>query len=155
MNENILDEPQFESSSLRRRDLLPGWIKVFTWIFLIFGAMMPIVLILGIVGMNFQISLYGLETNQPLSLIGIFLTAIFALKGVTAFGLWTEKEWAVQIAILDAVFGIILCIYLTILSSATDSFGNNIRLEILILIPYLIKMIKIKSDWKEGVPLKK
>ena len=96
MSDNILDEQQFGYSALRRRDLLPLWIKIFIWIFLIFGTILPVILILGIIGINFNLSLYGLETTQPLSLIGLLITILFALKGIVAFGLWMEKEWAIK-----------------------------------------------------------
>lgn len=158
MNENILDEPQLENSNLRRRDLLPTWIKVFVWIFLIFGVTVPVVLILGVVGMNFNLSLYGLETIRPLSLIGIFITILFGLKGVVAFGLWTEKEWAVNLAIVDAIIGIIVCVFvMLILPFIGDTNGMNIslRLELIPLIPYLIKMRKIKNEWLERIELKR
>lgn len=154
MNEDILDEHQLGNSNLRRRDLLPTWIKVFVWIFLIFGAIVPVVLILGIVGMDFNLSMYGLETTRPISLIGIFITFLFALKGFVAFGLWTEKEWAVNLAITDAILGIIVCVFvMVILPFISNSGGMNInlRLELIPLIPYLIKMRKIKIAWLERV----
>jgi len=150
MNENILDEQQLENSNLRRRDLLPTWIKVFTWIFLIFGAIAPLVPIMGIMGVGFNLSLYGLETMNPISLIGIFITCLFALKGVVAFGLWTEKEWAVNFAIIDAIIGIIVCVFvMIILPFLINSNGMKIslRLELIALIPYLLKMRKIKPEW--------
>lgn len=153
MEKNILDEQQFESSKLRRRDLLPMWIKIFTWIFLIFGAIVPIILILGIIGMSANLSLYGLETMQPLSLTGIIITILFALKGVVAFGLWTEKEWAVTLAIIDAVIGILVCITIMAIIPLLSKYGMsiNLRLELIPLFLYLIKMREIKSEWSERI----
>jgi hypothetical protein len=156
MNDNILDEQQLENSNLRRRDLLPTWIKVFVWIFLIFGAIVPIVMILGIIGMNFNLSLYGLETMRPISLTGIFITILFALKGIVAFGLWTEKKWAVNLATIDAIIGIIVCVFvMAILPFISNSNEMNVslRLELIPLIPYLIKMRKIKIEWLERIEL--
>ena len=142
MSEHILDEEQFVKNNLRRRDLLPTWIKLFTWVFLIFGAITPIVFVLGIVGINGNISLYGLETNQPLSLMGMAITVLFLIKGVVAFGLWTEKKWAVDSAIADAVIGIIVCIIVMV--TLPSPF---MRLELIPLILYLRKMVKIKPQW--------
>jgi len=51
-------------SNVRRRNLLSWWIKIFIWIFLVFGVIIPVALIFGIMGKKFQISLYGIETKQ-------------------------------------------------------------------------------------------
>ncbi len=158
MNENILDDQQIQNLNLRRRDLLPTWIKIFVWIFLIFGAAIPIILILGAIGMNFSISLYGLQTMNPFSLVGLFLTLLFILKGIVAYGLLTEKEWAVKFAIIDAVIGILVCILVTaILPFLGNNNGMNIsfRLELIPLILYLIQMKKIKSEWEKRISLER
>lgn len=134
----------------RRRSLLPWWIKTFTWIFLIFGAMAPIGFMLGILGVKFQLALYGLETFFPTSFLGLLLTAIFLFKGVTAFGLWTEKNWAITFAQVDAVLGIIICVFVMLVYPFIDDYPGfmfRFRLEILILIPFLSKLSKIKNDW--------
>lgn len=152
MNDNILDEQQFGSLASRRLDLLPLWIKVFIWIFLIFGTIVPVILVLGIIGINFNLSLYGLETTQPLSLIGLLITILFALKGIVAFGLWMEKEWAIKMAIIDGVVGIIVCIFMMAILPfifADNGVDITFRLEILFLIPYLLKMREINSKWVE------
>jgi len=111
--ENIILDNSIETTWQRRRALLPTWIKVFTWIFLIFGILTPFCLVLGIVGYQFNLSLYGMDTMQPITLIGILIMSLFALKGTVAFGLWTEKIWAVNLAIIDAIIGIVICIILT------------------------------------------
>jgi hypothetical protein len=149
MSVNILDEEQIVNNNLRRRDLLPTWIKVFTWIFLIFGAMTPVILILGVMGINVNISLYGLETNQPLSLLGIAIIILFAIKGIVAFGLWTEKEWAVNMAMTDAGIGITVCALVMII------LPFIFRFEFVISILYLVKMIQLKPEWLQRSELKK
>lgn len=134
----------------RRKDLLPWWIKVFAWIFLIFGAIAPLALLFGIVGGNFEISLYGIETNEPVSIIGIALILIYVFKGVTAFGLLKEKNWGVTLGIMDATTGIIFCSF-TMIYPIINSNLITFRLELVLLIPYLIKMIKIKSEWERSI----
>ena len=57
--------------AIKRRTLLPWWIKIFSWLFLIFGAVVPIALILGLIGVSFEVSMYGLTTTNPVSLVGI------------------------------------------------------------------------------------
>jgi len=136
----------------RRRKLLPWWMKTFTWIFLIFGAIAPVGLILGIFGLEFQLSLYGLETNTPLSVTGLCLIVIFLFKGITAFGLWTEKDWAINLGLIDAVLGICVCVFIMIIYPLIDNqpgFELRFRFELLLLILFLVRLVKIKSEWNE------
>jgi hypothetical protein len=136
-----------DSNTIRRRKLLPWWIKIFIWIFLFFGAIIPVALIFGIMGNNFQISLYGMETNNPLSITGIGLLTIFFLKAFVAYGLWFEKKWAIVAGIIDAIVGIIGCFIITLylLFSNTNSFP--IRFEFFLLIPYLLWLARVKKKW--------
>ena len=153
---DILTENRFQLKTKRRKDLLPWWIKIFIWIFLIFGAIAPLGLILGILGYKFEISLYGLETNEPISIIGISMILLFLFKGFTAYSLLQEKDWAILIGIADAVVGIALCsfsmIYPFIVAGAEAKL--TFRLELLLLIPYLIKLINIKPEWDNPMMLK-
>lgn len=147
MIENTLNIEQLENSLFRRRDLLPKWIKVFIWFFLIFGVLAPFAFTLGLVGASFSASIYGLKANQALSFTGIFITLLYLLKGIVAFGLWTEKKWAVNLAITDALIGIILCSVMMYLSFVNPINGLVLGFELILLIPYLVKMIKIKNEW--------
>ena len=148
-NQLILDD-QLRDRQQRRRELLPTWIKVFIWIFLVFGAIVPIVLVLGLTGLRVNIALYGLETIEPYSYLGLLIISIFILKGLTAFGLWWEKDWGVNLAIVDAILGICICGFVMLI---IPLLGNgrvvnfNIRLELIPLIPYLFKMLKIRLPW--------
>lgn len=52
------DQLVVANQSERRRNLLPLWIKVFTWIFLIFGGLVPVAFLLGLFGVDLNLSLY-------------------------------------------------------------------------------------------------
>jgi hypothetical protein len=132
----------------RRRDLLPLWIKIFTWIFLLFGVAGIIIPILGLFLDSIDLSLYGLATKQVYTPIGILIVALFLFKGVVAFGLWFEKDWAPQIAVYDAILGIVICGYMMLVNPfISDSRNFTIRLELIALIPYFLKMKKIQAPW--------
>lgn len=150
LNQNVLDD-QFQSSATRRRDLLPVWIKIFTWIFMVFGMIAPIAIVLGLSGTEFTLSLYGLETYQPISVLGLTILSLFIIKTIVAVGLWTEKSWAITLAIYDAIAGIAVCVFTMAVLPFIMKNGLNInfRLELLILIPYLIKLYKIKPLWED------
>ena len=149
--EQLLLEPLLNELPSRRRFLLPTWIKVFVWIFMIMGSIVPFGILAGIFGGNFQIALYGLTSYSPLSPLGLFLSFLFLLKGITAFSLWTEQNWAIDLAIVDAIIGIVVCVIVMVVlpfQNIRSGFSFNFRLELVLLIPYLIKLQRIRVPRK-------
>ena len=152
MNDTITLDNEIKPNSERRRKLLPIWIKIFLWIFMAFGVLTPIGLIYGILGINFDLSLYGLETTKALSITGMFIMSLFVFKALISFGLWTEKDWVINLAIIDAILGIIVCTFVMLVLPfflENNGLHFSIRLELIALIPYLIKMRQIKANWIE------
>lgn len=148
--EQLLLETLLNVNKRKRRDLLPVWMKVFIWIFMIIGVIAPVCLLAGLSGTKLQLALYGLESNDSLSLPGMVILLLFILKGIVAFGLWTEKDWAITLGMADAMVGIAICVYVTAIAPFVNNhsaFVLNLRLELAVLIPYLIKLRKIKSQW--------
>jgi len=150
MDENQIsydDLPAIKPGIKRRRNLLPWWIIACIWLFLIFLAVVPVGVVFGLLNFDFQISLLGLSTNDPFSAIGLFLIALFIFKGITAFGLWTEKVWAVDVAKIDAIISIVICC-LTMGYSLFALHTFTIRLELILITLYYLKMNNIEYDWK-------
>jgi hypothetical protein len=53
-------------------------------------------------------------------------------------------------AIADVILGILICLYMMTVSpviSEENSFKIVFRLELLLLIPYLIKVLKLRKKW--------
>ena len=152
MEETILIEnsfEEFENVKKRRRKLLPWWIKVFCWIFMLFGLLSFVCLILGFTNIKPSLAFYGFETNEPFSLYGLVVISVGLLKGITAFALWFEKDFAIKIGKVDAIIGIVLCVIsMLVLPFLHDEFKITIRLELALLIPYLIKLNKIDKEWE-------
>jgi hypothetical protein len=150
---NTLDsELLSRETAKRRRDLLPWWIKVFLWIFLVFGIIAPAGVVLGLMDLSFQLSIYGLTTSDPLSIPGLFLTAVFILKGVLALGLWSEKDWAIKLGMVDAILGIAVCVFTMVIYPLLyneSGFHVTFRIELAVLILFLITLNKIKNDWEK------
>lgn len=151
--EDLLTDIIQQLTAVKRKKLLPWWIKVFMWIFLVFGVFAPLGIIFALLGYDFQLGLYGLDTNQPLSIIGISIILLFMIKGVTSYGLLKETDWSIKIGIIDAIIGIAICV--TMMSIPFLAPGSNLkfsfRLELLFLIPYLIRLLKIKSAWENTI----
>lgn len=76
---------QFEKKEVNRRALLPSWIKVFCWLFMIMGVAGLGTFIFGIFGTTAELTLYGFETYEPLSLLGILIIALMSFKAFTAY----------------------------------------------------------------------
>jgi hypothetical protein len=132
----------------RRRKLLPWWVTCFLWIFIAFLVMIPVAIVFGLLHRIFLISLLGFSTNDPFSIIGLCLMLLFTFKGIVAFGLWTEKKWAVGVAKIDALLSIVICCVAMILSIVGPNHGFNLRLELIAIIPYYIKMKNIQYTWE-------
>jgi hypothetical protein len=146
---DLLTDLVTESNTNRRKDLLPWWIKIFMWIFLVLGSIATLGFIIGLLGYPFEMSLYGIGVNDPLSISGIVLITIFIIKGITAYGLVKEKDWAIITGIIDAIIGIVTCLVMAAYPLIFPDSGitSRFRFEILILIPYLIKLLKIRPEW--------
>lgn len=139
---------EFEKKTERRRKLLPWWIRFFSWVFMILSGLGVLSLVLGVVGVNTDLSIYGFETNRPLSLLGLMIIAIMFFKGWVGFSLFYEKDIAVKLGKIDATLGVIICIIsMTVLPFQLEGNFLNIRLEILFLIPFLIKLFRIEKEW--------
>ncbi|THV58354.1 hypothetical protein [Chryseobacterium candidae] len=141
---------EFENHTLtRRRNLLPTWIKVFLWIFLIAGALAAIFLMAGSLMTHVSLSLYGMEANHPYSMTGLLICVLFLFKGIVAYGLWFEQDWAPQAAIIDAIIGIAIClVMMAIIPFINSAINFTLRLELIPLYFYLKKMQSIKKTWE-------
>ena len=141
-----------EVTIVTRRSLLPLWIKIFIWLFLIFGALLPIGFVYTILDLPFNLSLYGYETNDPRSLASYFILALFLYKFIVALSLWRSKVYAIILAEIDAISGILICCTYMILGlmGDNDEIKFHFNLELFVLIPYLIKMRRVRKAWKNA-----
>lgn len=139
MEERSTPFAEFDNNVLtRRRDLLPTWIKIFLWIFLIGGAVAAGLLIAGSLITQTSLSLYGMNANHPYSMTGLLICSLFLFKGIVAYGLWFEQKWAPQAAIADAIIGIAVClVMMAIIPFMYPSISFTLRLELIPLYFYL------------------
>lgn len=136
----------------RRKDLIPIWIKPFIFLFMAFGLGGIYVLIVNLLGQDSSLSIYGLDSLTVFSMLGFCIWTILGFKTIVSVGLWYEKIWAPKLAIVDAVIGIIVCVIVMVVLpfiNFTDGVNHlNIRFEMFLLVPYLLQMIKIKTQWE-------
>ena len=139
---------QFEKKEVNRRALLPVWIKVFCWLFMLAGVASIASFLIGVFGGTADLSLYGFETREPLSLTGSFILALILFKAFTAYSLWFEKDNAILLGKIDAIAGIVFCVVsMVVLPMLDENTGVTLRLELVLLIPYYYKLDNIKKAW--------
>lgn len=136
----------------RRRTLLPWWMKVFSYLFLFMAAIAVALYPLSFtLGYNFKVALYGLESTDRTSFITLVVFVLFLLKGVTAFGLLFEKDWAIELGLIDASVGFAVCIFVGLYAMfGTGSYMASFRVEIFFLIIYAIKLRRMQEVWKKS-----
>lgn len=152
IGEEVLDvgldlKPEAEVP-LRRRQLLPWWVKVFSWIFMLVGVIGVISLPFAAFGMTFNLSFYGIETNEPLSFTGLLVISLFIIKGFTAYSLWFEKDWAITLGYIDAVIGMVIClIVMWVAPYFMEGFESEFKVELIFLLAFVFLLKKKQSQW--------
>lgn len=131
--------------SLYRRQLLPWWIRFFSWVFIILGGLgIPVFLIL-FFNRNIDSSLFNLDVAFPS--FGQHLSAILMiLNGFTGLWLWLEKKDAVKIAVGCSILNIIACLVSMAMIITHGRF--SLRLELIFIILFLVKLLNIKHEWE-------
>ena len=132
-----------------RRSLLPLWIKIFIWLFMVIGALGPVGFAAGIMLGDFRVAIFGFDTTEPLSFEALLVLGIFIYNGIIAYRLWTEKKDAVDIALYGAYLSVALCIASMVI--AVIDGGFSIRLELVLLFLYITKLKRIKELWSLGI----
>ena len=148
MNDDIiLDEVE---PKIRRRALLPWWMKGFIWLIFLFTAVIPIAVYNAVVGNNFDLSIYGLESSKLVSGMSVVIIALYLLKAVAAFSLWTEQDRAISIAIADGIVGIVASLFTMFLLPTLGPYQFSFRIELLLSIIYLKHILEIKTVWMKN-----
>lgn len=131
-----------------RRKLLPLWIKIIIWYFMIisvFVLLVPALQPAKIIG-EVELDYFGLKTNAPFSLTGLFIYTLALLTGSAELLLWLGKKWAVKLAIFQGSFCLLLVVFNLILIQKQIIVSRNF--VYVLLIPYLLTLIKIRKDWE-------
>ncbi|MCF6401314.1 hypothetical protein L3C95_00410 [Chitinophaga filiformis] len=136
----------------RRRTLLTWWLKIFSYFFLFAGvvalALYPLMFLMG---NDYHVSLYGLESSDKRSFITLAVVVLFVLKGAASYGLLQEKDWAIEVGLVDAAVGILVCLFVGLYTMfGTGSYIASFRLELILLVIYLIKLLKMQAIWKKS-----
>lgn len=139
------DFSNFEIIPTRRRSFLPWWIKGFCWLFMAIAFIAILRMILLLFDINTEFEFYGLNAKENIPINGIIVFIVFMLHGFTAYSLWFEKDYAINLGVINASIGLILCLFSMVVSFY---YGHlTVRLEIILLTLFLFKLLKIKPKW--------
>lgn len=135
---------EFESV-IRKRSLLPWWIKIFCWIFMVIGMLSLFVVFLVIANYEPELEIFGFNANENHPYNSILILFSFLFLGVTGYLLWFEKRKAIIIGQINALWGIILCLISMGLGLVNGNFV--FRIELFFLVLFFVKLSQIKPKW--------
>ncbi|MDQ1161924.1 polyferredoxin [Chryseobacterium sp. SORGH_AS 447] len=84
---SAFQEFETKENFTRRRNLLPLWIKIFLWFFLIGGSFAALFFIIGPFLNKIDLSLYGITASHPYTVPGMITALLLIFKGIVAYGL--------------------------------------------------------------------
>lgn len=130
---------------MRRRELLPWWIKLFI-AFLAFAIVSNIVAIgFYLKGMKPNLVVFGFNADNHYPYCLLFVSFIFFMNFISAVLLWFEKDNAIKFALINSILGIVLCIVSFVMDLLNGHF--IFRFEIIALILFVYYMKKIENEW--------
>lgn len=132
---------------------IPKWIKAFGWFFIVAAIAAPLTPFI-LSYLNQPVGRYGIfgvsYQGAPDSPIALLILSVWIALGVAAFGLLFHKSWGVNACLIMAYISIAICIFTMAYSFININASRNsqitLRLELLILIPYLKWLHKVKSE---------
>ena len=149
----------YDPYAVRRRNMIPSWIRFFCWLFAILCPLaIVLIIIFSFTDVVNNISVYGLGASDLFSFSSFLVFIFLGTKGAAATGILLEKGWAIRLAIADGIMGAALSVYNMFFSSwitntTTASFtmtNFHLRFELVFIIPYLVKMVKIRQQWEDN-----
>ena len=129
-----------------RKSLIPRWIKVFGWVFIVLSVVVALMLMV-YPFFNFpgppSFYIFGLRyTGSPYSFGAWPIIGIILFLGATSYGLLFAKDWGLYGAMANGYLGLAICVSGMVLTGFAA-----IQLEPLLQIPYLITLHSIKTRW--------
>lgn len=134
--------------SQARKALIPLWIKIFGWLFIVMGALVPFLFIGSLIfGFSASYTMFGLEyEGNAKALMPLVISTVILINGLCAYGLLFGKDWGLTACIVFGYIGLLLTLG-TMLFEMIFNGSMMIRLEPIIQIPYLVKLHKLKAHW--------
>ena len=148
MDTVLTEQEASDDKSQARKALIPLWIKIFGWLFIVMGALVPFLYIGSLIfGFRASYTMFGLEyEGNARALMPLVISTVILINGLCAYGLLFGKDWGLTACIVFGYIGLLLTIG-TMLFEIIFNGSMMIRLELIILIPYLVKLHRLKAHW--------
>lgn len=136
------------AAEITRRELVPIWIKIFGWIFMLMGVAVPILpIVFPLLGRPATYEILGLShVGSPFHPMALLISAIILSLSVSAYGLLFGKPWGLKACLATGYGGLIICLA-TMAYSLVALSSLSLRLELIAQIPYLMKLHKLRPLW--------
>ena len=136
---------------MKRKEILPAWIRFFSWIFLIF-CITPVIGIISVITKSeFEVAALGIEVNEPHAQLplALYLYSIMFLASVVAYGILWGKKWAVDLGIVYGIIALFTSLYASIDGLMMRNEGVfHFSLDPLLLIPFVIILLQKRKEWR-------
>ncbi|NLR67980.1 hypothetical protein HGH92_26985 [Chitinophaga varians] len=144
--QTIFDKSFDEVHTLRRRQLMQPWLKLYTWITIGFGLLFSFLI--------FRESITAFKASPQdnagyivgFAIVGIIISAIYLAPAVLV---WLEVKWAIWFNIVIAALWVVTIALGTIMSG-TDSL--YVGVTIIYFIPFWAGLFPLRRRWsKEAI----
>jgi len=138
-------------AATERKMLVPLWIKIFGWIFMVLGiASFVLPMAAPVLDKPAAYEIFGLHhQGAPFDPMALAISAIILSLAASAYGLLFGKSWGLAACMVTGYGGVAICLG-TMAHSVASQGTLTIRLELLLQVPYLVKLHKIKPLWISG-----
>lgn len=135
-----------------RRKLLPWWIILFSWVFIIICPIDIVTRTLQYTSVD--LSMFDIAAKTEIAFKDVLSVANSIFTLVAIYGLFREKDWAIKIAILNALVSVGDTLYTTNDATAGAVSESEIAVAwaiyafgLIMLAIYLTKLFRIRKDW--------
>lgn len=132
---------------MKRKEILPSWIRFFSWFFL-FMSIAPVVYVTGLItGFTYNISAFGLsaEATNSYSILATYLAALLTLSAVVAYGILWGKHWALKLGLVYGIIATLTSFYA--IFATFQHVGFRLPLDPLLLIPFIWVLWNKRIEW--------
>jgi hypothetical protein len=130
--------------ALRRRALLPWWIKVFSYLYIFISFSLPLATVVALSrGTGFTLAFYGIHysTDHVDALTALLLLGLMG-AGTAGYGLLWGKGWGIDIGMMTGGAGLVLSIWSLFLNE-----GFSLPLEPFLIVPFLVALWNRRAKW--------
>lgn len=146
----VADREAVATRPAERRRLVPLWIRIFGGVILLFGAAVPVLLVVAwVTGAPVTVSFLGLDHHgSPGHPVALLVLALTLSHAVAAYGLLAGQPWGVRACMAVTFLGVVACLG----GMAYSLFQGqvNVRLELVVQALFLRRLALMRPLWGES-----